>query len=182
MIGGLEITPLLPPDDSAIDFDMLDCTAVGSEISIAEDGELSVGDPVPVVDLGSMSSQVTFYPECSRPYVVIHFKNIDKFLSIRFLCVDDTDNNNMKELIMSNKFSFVTVDETSVKMPLEMESGWQHVCIELDELLANAYGSTYVLCKELTITGGCRFSKIYFQSKMYSDVELPNFLRVVNAE
>ncbi len=173
----MEITAILPPSDNKIDFDLLDCSASGPEVGIVDDFELLVQSPVSVIELIGSSSKVTFYTDCTRPYLVIHFKNIDRFLKFVILCSDDTGVD--KTLDMSNKTSFITVDKSYCKMPLDTGAGWQHVCIELDELLANAFGTSYVECKEVTIHGSGRISKLFLQSKKYADVELPSFLRVV---
>ncbi|KAJ1407587.1 hypothetical protein B484DRAFT_309359, partial [Ochromonadaceae sp. CCMP2298] len=63
-------------------------------------------------------------------------------------------------------------------VPLEIQEGWQYLCIDLEDLLANAFGASYAMCREVTVCGSCRLSKLYFQSQMYADVELPKFLRV----
>ena len=175
----MEITPILPPDDGPLDFDLLDCVASGPDISVVDDNELHT-EPLPVVEILNQSSQVTFFVDCSRPYLILYFKGVERFVSISVLCIDDTKQR--KILTMSNKSSFVTVEKVTCKLPLEIESGWQYVCIELDELLANSFGSLYKKCKEVTISGSCRLSKIYFASKRYADCELPNFLRVVQEE
>lgn len=45
--------------------------------------------------------------------------------------------------------------------------------------MRNAFNKTYLECKNITISGSCRINKVYFQSKNYSDIELPPFLRVI---
>lgn len=178
----MELLPVLPPDDAPLDFDILDCMATGPEINIVEDSELHPTDPVAVIELIGADSQVTFYPESQLPYMVVNFKSIERFLTIQVLCVDDSGKRKVIEL--TNKASFVTVDNEKniCKLPLEVGEGWQYACIELHELLANAFASSYARCKEVTICGSCRVSKIFFEAKKYADIELPEFLRVVPSE
>ncbi len=176
----MEITAILPPSDSKIDFDLIDCTAQGPEVNIVDDFELLVQSPVSVIELTGSDSKVTFFTDCVRPYLVVHFKSIDRFLRFSILCSDETGKDKLFD--MSNKTSFVTIDQSVCKMPMDISSGWQYACIELDELLANAFGTMYVSCKEVTVCGSCRLSKLYFQSKKYADVELPSYLRVVVSE
>lgn len=173
----MDYTAILPPSDHKIDFDLLDCAAEGPEVTVVDDYELQVVSPVSVLELIGPRSKVTFFTDCHRPYLVVHFKTIDRFLRMTVLCVDDTGKNKLFD--MSNKSSFITVDQSTCSMPMEVGGGWQYLCIELDELLANAFGSTFLSCKELTIYGSCRVSKIYFQSRKHADVELPSYLRVV---
>ncbi len=176
----MEITAILPPSDNKIDFDLLDCAASGPDVNIVDDFELHTQAPVSVIDLVGSESQVVFYVDCVRPYLVLHFKSVDKFMKVKILCSDDTGKDKLFE--MSNKSSFVTIDQTTCKMPMEVSNGWQYVCIELDELLANAFGTSLVSCKQVTLCGSCRVSKMFFQSRKYADVELPDFLRVVVRE
>jgi len=61
--------------------------------------------------------------------------------------------------------------------------GWHRICLDLPNLLYNAFGvdeHDYVCCTEISMFGSCRVSKIYFQSLLYSDPELPSILRVVD--
>jgi hypothetical protein len=175
----MEITPILPPSNNKIDFDLLDCSAFGPEVSIVDDFELQV-QSISVIELIGSDSKILFYTDCGRPYLVVQFKSIERFLKLSVLCSDDTGNDKLFE--MSNKSSFITIDKNMCKMPLEIDIGWQYVCIELEELLANAFGTSFVSCKEVTVSGSCRLARLYFQSKKYSDVELPSFLRVVASE
>mmetsp|Transcript_29172 Transcript_29172/g.48999 ORF Transcript_29172/g.48999 Transcript_29172/m.48999 type:complete len:179 (+) Transcript_29172:21-557(+) len=176
----MEISPILPPSDALIDFDMLDCAVRGPEVSIIEDKELNASDPPSVIELIGPDSRVTFFADCTRPYMVLNFKGIDRFLTILIVCVDDTGE--QKNIHVTNKSSFITADRSNIKAPLEIEDGWQFVCIDLEDFLANAFGATYAMCKEVTVCGSCRLSKLYFQSQHYSDVELPKFLRVFGTE
>lgn len=142
----MEITPILPSSDAKIDFETLDCFIEGPEISIVDDSELMVNLSVSVIELLGNNSKITFYPDCSRPYLVLHIKNLQRFFSITILCSDDTGKDKILEI--SNKNTIITVNNNQCKLPMEVKDGWQHICIELDELLANAYSATYALCKK----------------------------------
>lgn len=176
----MEITPILPPDENPIDFDVLDCMVKGPEISIIEDKELSIANPPSVVELIGADSTITFFTDCSRQFLVLNFKSVDRFLTIILHCVDDTGE--MKTITITNKASFITADRQNCKLPLEIEDGWQHLCIDLEDLLANAFSATFATCREVTVCGSCRLSKLYFQSRKYADVELPKHLRVLGHE
>ena len=180
----MDVTPVLPQSDGKIDFDMLDCSVFGPEVTIVEDYELQIqpsSNAVPIVELMGKESKITFYTDCARPYLAFYIKNIQRFLKISLVCEDDTGKEARFEY--SNKFSFVSVDNNGFcNIPLEIDMGWQYICIDLEDLFANACGSTYALCREITVHGSCRLHKIYFQSKRHADCELPSYLRVVNCE
>lgn len=179
-MSSLEITPILPPDDSIIDFDVLDCIVRGPEISIIEDKELSLTNPPPVIELIGADSNITFFTDCSRQYLVLNLKGVDRFLTIVLHSTDDTGE--IKTITLTNKASFITADRQSCKLPLVLEEGWQHLCIDLEDLLANAFAASFAACREITVCGSCRLSKVYFQSRKYADVELPKFLQVLGNE
>ena len=176
----MELTAILPPNESIIDFDMIDCMVKGPEISIIEDKELSLTNPPSVIELIGAESKITFFTDCSRQYLVLNFKSVDRFMTIVLNCIDDTGE--MKNITITNKVSFITADRQNCKLPLEVEEGWQHLCIDLEDLLANAFSATFATCAEVTVCGSCRLSKLYFQSIKYSDVELPKYLRVFGEE
>lgn len=182
----MEITNVLPPTITGeIDLDMVDCFVSGPDVSMEEDEELTISNknnsnPTMVVELVGFDSRLTLFTDCERPHIVIHFKAMKRFLTISVLCLDDTGKERVFE--MSNKNSVVTIENGFCKMPMEVENdGWQYTCIEVDELLANAFNSSVQSVREITITGTCRISKVFFQSKKYADCELPPHLRVVNA-
>mmetsp|Transcript_19545 Transcript_19545/g.26839 ORF Transcript_19545/g.26839 Transcript_19545/m.26839 type:complete len:180 (-) Transcript_19545:566-1105(-) len=179
----MDITPVLPQSDGKIDFDMLDCSTSGPEVAIVEDFELqaSPNNAVSVIELIGNESKVLFYTDCSRPLLVLYVKNIQRFLKIILLCEDDTGTEIKFEF--SNNNSFVSVDKHGhCKLPLEIDFGWQYICMDLEDIVANACGTTFSICKEVTVCGSCRLLKMYFQSKRFADCELPNYLRLVGIE
>lgn len=180
----MDFTAILPQSDGKIDFDMLDCSISGPEVAVVEDFELQTppnGPAIPVVELMGKESRITFYADCSRPFLVLYIKNIQRFLKLNLICVDDVGKETFFEI--SNNNSIVTVDKLgNCKLPLEIENGWQYICMDLSDILANACGTSYSMCKEVTIFGSCRLFKLYFQSKQHADCELPPYLRVVKCK
>lgn len=173
----LDISLVLPPSDEPIDFDNLNCNAVGTEISLVEDSELHVKTPVQVIEVVGQDTKLIFYPDCQRPYLVMHLRSMKRFLSFKITCEDSKRGS--KTFMASNKQSFITIEDDICRMPLQIGTGWQYICLDLVDMMANAFGSTYTKCIEIEISGSCRIGKIYFQSKQYADIELPDYLRVV---
>lgn len=175
----MELSPIFPPNNEPIDFDNIDCQILGTEIEMVEDSELNYESPPQVLEIRNNNTKIRFFTDCPRPYLVIQFKTIKKFLTIEFICLDE--NGQEKIFMASNRTSFITVDGSICKLPLTTpQEGWQYCMINLEDLFADAFGSIYYQCREVIIHGSCRLSKIYFQSKQYADIELPSFLRVVN--
>lgn len=174
----MEITPVLPLNNTPLDFDCMDCLVQGAQATIVDDGELNIENPIPVIELIGQESKIKFFVDCDRPKIAFHFKTLKRFFTIVLVCLDD--NGQEKIFQLSNKSSFVTVDSNICKLPFSCQDGWQYSSIDLEELMANAFGVSYRKCIEVVVCGTCRLSKIYFQSQEYSDIELPSFLRVLN--
>ncbi|KAJ1394848.1 hypothetical protein B484DRAFT_340293, partial [Ochromonadaceae sp. CCMP2298] len=92
-------------------------------------------------------------------FLVLNFKSVDRFLSIMVMCVDDTGE--QKNIHITNKASFITADRQNCKVPQEIQEGWQYLCIDLEDPLANAFGVSYAMCREVTVCGSCRLLKLY---------------------
>lgn len=176
----MELTPVFPPNEDPIDFENIDCQIIGTEVHMVEDEELNYDLPPPVLEIINSNTKIRFYTDSSRPYLVLQFKTMKKFMTLEFLCVDEDGRE--KVFIASNKTSFITVDGSTCKLPLVVptQGGWQYCMINLEDLCAEAFGCIFSKCREVTVHGACRLSKIYFQSQQYSDIELPSFLRLVN--
>eukprot|EP01036_Dinobryon_divergens_P030913 gene30913-40233_t len=119
----LVLDELFEISDGKIDFDMLDCSISGPEVTVVEDYELQIqptSGAVPIVELMGTESKITFYTDCPRPFLAFYIKNIQRFLKIVLICEDDTGKEAKFEY--SNKFSFVSVDSNGVcNIPLEVE-------------------------------------------------------------
>jgi hypothetical protein len=175
----MEISPIVPPDEHPFDVDTLNCMIAGPEIHVVEDAELNVETPLPVIELLGSESKIRLFTNCSRQYLVLHFKTMRRFFFVDIICEDEYG----KEYIfkLSNKTSFVTIDKNVCTMPFQCGDGWQYSSIDLEDIMANAFTVPFYHCREIIISGTCRIGKLYFQSKAYSDIELPLFLRVVQS-
>ena len=177
----LEISLVLPLDnDGDFDFETLDCVPMGTDCNIVDDDELVLQGSKPAIELIGSESRVNFFTDCTRPYLIIHVKSLNRFYTISFIVRDNIGKDRTFEI--SNRRTLVVVDKDLAQIPLQTpDHGWQRLFLDLPDMLYNAFGTNYVSCHEICIWGSCRVSKIYFQSKPYSDAELPHFLRVVDA-
>lgn len=178
----LEVSPIIPLDDQPLELEALHHVHVqGPEANIVEDLELNAEEPQMVIELLGKESKIRVYTDCPRPYLVLHFKTLRRFMFIDIICYDDQGIERILQL--SNKTAFVTVDKNFVTMPFQTNpDGWQYAMFDLEDLLANAFGVSYGRCHSVLISGSIRISKLFFQSKKYADIELPSFLRVIPAK
>ena len=170
----VSITPVFPLDDEEVDFDQIDCEPVGTEINLVDDAELP---NMSIVEILNPKSYVKFNAQCDDafPMLTVLFKFIDKYFSL-FVVVMDTAGR--KRIIdVSNKRSIITIDKDTAKLPLIAKDGWRHISLNLNDVLAHAFGTKLRKSVEVTVTGSCRIAKIYFHAAMYADPQLPPFLR-----
>jgi hypothetical protein len=176
-MNALEITPIIPVKEGPLEFEELDVMVEGSDVNIIEDSELDLREPQAVIELLGKESKMRILANCTRPYLSLHFKTLRRFMFIDVLCFDS--NGMQRELRLSNKTSFVTIDKNVCSLPFQTAAdGWQYAMLDLEDLLANAFACQFHSCAMITLSGTIRISKLFFQSKRYSDIELPNFLRV----
>ncbi len=175
----LEVTPIIPLEEGPLELEGLHHVQVqGPEANVVEDLELNADEPQMVIELLGKESKIRVYVDCPRPYLVLHFKTLRRFMNVDILCYDDKGVERLLQL--SNKTSFVTVENNFVTMPFQTApDGWQYAMFDLEDLLANAFGVSYDRCHSILISGSIRVSKLFFQSKKYADIELPAFLRVI---
>lgn len=171
-----QYTPVFPvTDDEEIDFDILDCVASGSDVNIVDDEEL---DSKAVIELTGNDARITFFVNSSMPLLVFHINACNRFVTLSLFVQDDCGIDRTIEF--SSKRSIVQVEQNTAKIPLEIGDGWQRLCINIDDILSHSFGARLGSFIEMTLSGGCRFSKIFFQEEDFADIQLPTFLRVAN--
>ena len=172
--GPVEVLAVVPRSEADVDLEQMDGLPSGPEVNIVDDFELDKSGAA-VVSVGD-ASKITFYTNCLLPNLVLHFWSSDRFFSWSVVLVDDKRIS--RTFTMSNKRSIITVDKNECSLPIENGEGWQRVNLDLDSLLRNAFGTSFVACFEVTVSGSCKLARLFFQAKDYSDVELPKYLRV----
>jgi hypothetical protein len=80
--------------------------------------------------------------------------------------------------MISNNRSTVLVTADEVKLPLIIKSGWQFICLDIDDILKRSFGVGYKSCNQLVFSGTCAVWRAYFQDIKYADCQLPYHLRV----
>lgn len=170
-----DIVSLLPRNELDVDLEQMDGVPAGPDVNIIDDTEMSK-TAVPVLSLGGEASKITFYTNCMLQYLVLHFWTCERFFTCSLVLVDDK--RIKRTFHLSNKRSIITVDKNLCSIPVENGDGWQRMNLDLNSLCANAFGTSFCSCYEVTVTGSCKLARLFFQGKDYSDNELPSFLRV----
>ena len=110
-----------------------------------------------------------------------HLKDLEKFCSVTLKVVDQE--RRVLTLHMSSRLTATRIAPSKVSMPLVLEPGlWNHLCIDIPDMMTRAFGSSFQYCKEIVVTADCTIGRMFFQDRQYEDVELPAFLRVVDPD
>ena len=104
-------------------------------------------------------------------HLVLTVKNMHKFFTFEVEIVDDTQTK--RRFRASNYQTQTRVKEFICTMPLRLESGWNHINLNLADFTRRAYGTNYVETSRVTVNANCRLRRIYFADKQYTDEELP---------
>ena len=144
-----------------------------SEANIVYDEEVKHD----VIELLGREAVMSIPCRADLPYLAIHLKDLTKFMSIELKVVDE--DNRVRYMHLTNKASIAKVAKDECDLPLKLKPGWNYVNINMDDLLQRAFGRRFRLCKEIVITSNVRISRVYFQDRMYDDVELPKFLKAL---
>jgi len=152
-----------------------DSMADGSESQVVDDKELGKA----AVELVGKASLAL---DCHSvlPVLVLHVKNLERFLSLDVEAMDES--RVQRHIILSTRRTITMVEGPKCELPLVLGYGWQYVCLDLRDLLHRAFGAVYYSTSKIRIHGSCRVAAAFLAEKAYSDVELPEFLRVAAPE
>jgi hypothetical protein len=171
----LLLLPVFPlSGEVELDFDTLDCVPLG-EVNIIDDEEY--GTNASVIELSGNDSRITFYVQSNYRYLVCYLHACGRFVSMTLTLLDSKGREINLEL--SNRRSNVLIDKSNVKLPLNVGLGWQRMCIDLEDIMARCFGTSFASCSEICIAGGPRLAKLFFQGDSYCDPQLPPYLRVL---
>ena len=178
---------LLPPDDAGEDADLTECEPVlfaqqevhslvmsedQEEVNVVLDEE--VDDQVVEV-LGSHAN-VSFMCDVDLPQLVVHLKEVGKYVRVVADVVDDEGKR--RRIESSNHQSIARVKPTVCSVPLRIKKGWNRVRIDLEDLTHRAFGTHYKATLAVRVFANCRIWRCFFQDVDYADGELPVHLRV----
>lgn len=171
----LELYPLFPIGDD-VDIEDIDFLLTGSDTNLIEDEEL--GNRTTIELLGR-TSRASFITHSKLRYLVCHVKTLGRFFMMSIIVKDNKGIDRVFEF--SNHRTIVVVNDFLAEIPLEIkERGWQRVCIDMVYLTRKAFGTDFVSCTDVIITGSCRFACIYLQAKIHQEPQLPSYLRVLS--
>merc|ERR1719181_1673613 len=130
------VASLLPPNDVDLEYEDLhavmsaqeECQVMqdGSEVNVIDDEELGST----VVELVGPQAALVFQCGAILRYLVLHIKNLDRFLSIEVEVVDDSKQ--YRTFHLSNRRSLASIHGSRCELPLSIGPGWQHLNMDLE--------------------------------------------------
>ncbi|OWZ21322.1 hypothetical protein PHMEG_0004157 [Phytophthora megakarya] len=149
----------------------------GSDVGVLED-EIVKEDVVQV--LGN-DAELVFPVRNIFRYLVMFIKNMDLFLDFHIEILDDTQK--YRQFVVTNNRSLARVEESRCQLPLMFGSqpGWRYLCMDLQDLTNQAFGTKHVTTTEVRVGGNCRLLRMFFQDDRYSDGDLPAHLTFLSS-
>ncbi|KAE9024617.1 hypothetical protein PR001_g12632 [Phytophthora rubi] len=109
-------------------------------------------------------------------HLVLVLKNLDQHVSLEVHVADDRGSR--------RRFRFSTFQKKSVVhpqialLPLQLDSGWNQLRLDLAELMHNCYNERYAHAVSVQLHASCRVRRIYFADQMFSEAQLPAEFRL----
>lgn len=193
--GSLRIVALLPagPDVSLYDFapalraseEASFRREEGGRVHTLADAVVVVDDearvaPMEVLELLTSGPRVslTIPCACDLPLLVLHVKGLGRHCGVE-LEVEDAGGA-LRRVSASNRQASVRVEAgAAVDMPLDLAPGWNHVRINVPDVLRRAFGVAYGRTRSVAVLASCRVARIWFENRAFEDSELPPFLRTL---
>ncbi|GMF11690.1 unnamed protein product [Phytophthora lilii] len=153
------------------------CLMNGNDVCVLED-EIVKEDVVQV--LGNDAGLVFPVRNIFR-YLVMFIKNMDLFMEFRVEVLDDSQK--YRQFTVTNTRSLARVEDSACQLPLAFgeHPGWRYLCMDLQDLTNQAFGTRHVTTTEVRINGNCRLLRIFFQDERYADADLPAHLTFLGA-
>lgn len=149
----------------------------GNDVCVLEDETVKEE----VVQILGNDAELVFPVRNIFRYLVMFIKNMDLFLEFHIKVLDDTQK--YRQFTVTNTRSLARVEGSRCQLPLVFgpHPGWRYLCMDLQDLTSQAFGTHHVTSTEIRIGGNCRLLRLFFQDEQYSDADLPAHLTFLGA-
>ncbi|KAG1703134.1 hypothetical protein DVH05_008046 [Phytophthora capsici] len=149
----------------------------GNDVCVLEDETVKEE----VVQILGNDAELVFPVRNIFRYLVMFIKNMDLFLEFHIKVLDDAQK--YRQFTVTNTRSLARVEGSRCQLPLVFgpHAGWRYLCMDLQDLTSQAFGTRHVTSTEIRIGGNCRLLRLFFQDEQYSDADLPAHLTFLGA-
>ncbi|GMF22609.1 unnamed protein product [Phytophthora fragariaefolia] len=153
------------------------CLMNGNDVCVLEDETVKED----VVQVLGNDAELVFPTRNIFRYLVMFIKNMDLFFEFHVELLDDAQR--YRQLTVTNMRSLARVEGSACQLPLAFgsHSGWRYLCMDLQDITNQAFGTRHVTTTEVRIGGNCRLLRMFFQDERYADVDLPTHLTFLGA-
>ncbi|EQC36239.1 hypothetical protein SDRG_06346 [Saprolegnia diclina VS20] len=148
---------------------MAECLQLGGENDVRILHDVDVDEPV--LELVGPETRLVLHTSNVMRYLVLFVKNLDAFFTFELELLDTK--REYRTLTITNARSLARVNASHCQMPLALGKGWQYLCMDLQSIVLEAFGTQHVSTVQLRILATCRLLRVFFQDVRYSDAELP---------
>ncbi|OQR82690.1 hypothetical protein ACHHYP_15640 [Achlya hypogyna] len=176
------IEPVLPCRDLASDKGVVplgehpavrmavaECLQLGGENDVRVVHDADVDEPA--LELVGPETRIVFHTSNVMRYVVFFVKNLDAFFTFEIELLDAKKE--YRTLTVTNARSLARVNACHCQMPLALGKGWQYLCMDLQSIVLEAFGTHHMTTVQIRVLASCRLLRVFFQDVRYSDAELP---------
>ncbi|KAG7382748.1 hypothetical protein PHYPSEUDO_004384 [Phytophthora pseudosyringae] len=144
----------------------------GNDVCVLEDETVKED----VVQVLGNDAELVFPVRNIFRYLVMFIKNMDLFLEFHVEVLDDAQK--YRQFTVTNTRSLARVEDARCQLPLAFgaHTGWRYLCMDLQDLTSQAFGTRYVTTTEVRVGGNCRLLRMFFQDERYADSDLPAHL------
>lgn len=129
-----------------------------------------------VVEVAGPEAELVFKTRNIFRYLVLFVKSLNQFFAFNVDVMDDKQQH--RTLKVTNAQSLARVEGDTAQLPLAFGagSGWRYLCMDLQRLTTQAFGTQHVTTTRVRIAGTCRLLRVFFQDERYADAALPAHL------
>ncbi|ETI37536.1 hypothetical protein L917_15715 [Phytophthora nicotianae] len=144
----------------------------GNDVCVIEDETVKED----VVQILGNDAELVFPVRNIFRYLVMFVKNMDLFLEFHIEVLDDTQK--YRQFTVTNTRSLARVEDSRCQLPLAFGThpGWRYLCMDLQDLTSQAFGTRHVTTTKVRVGGNCRLLRMFFQDERYADADLPAHL------
>ncbi|KAG6975810.1 hypothetical protein JG688_00001993 [Phytophthora aleatoria] len=144
----------------------------GNDVCVLEDETVKED----VVQVLGNDAELVFPVRNIFRYLVMFVKNMDLFLEFHAEVLDDAQK--YRQFTVTNTRSLARVEDSRCQLPLAFGAhpGWRYLCMDLQDLTSQAFGTRHVTTTKVRVGGNCRLLRMFFQDERYADADLPAHL------
>ncbi|KAH7481770.1 hypothetical protein KRP22_015081 [Phytophthora ramorum] len=109
-------------------------------------------------------------------HLVLVLKNLEQHVSLEVQVADDRGTRRRLRFSTFQKKS--AVHPEIALLPLQLDSGWNQVQLDLVELMHTCYNARYAHATSVQLHASCRVRRVYFAEQMFSEAQLPAEFRL----